>query len=154
MSELVSQLKECAGIEDEVAPARVPLVGVHNLVYSDSDGSSSGKIFGPIYGRVTQVFVDDVVFRNRVDLGPLRLALTAERKVMDDRDIQVTFKSVCVELFGQRLVEKTIDGGGTWKMIHVGKVRVDGGDDEGDRKKEKLVRIFEAPSLFVIEQDL
>ena len=127
-------------------PARTPLSGIHHLVYSASPGGSSGQL-GPFNGKVTQEFVDDTTFINAVELGPLRIALTASRTVKNDDTIQVRFHKTRVSLFGNQVVEKEVGGGGAWKMIFVGKVK----DEDG---REKLVRIMETPSLFVIEQPL
>ena len=137
------------------SPNAVPLEGVHDLVYSDAEGSSSGKIWGPIFGKVRQKFVDAATFQNRVEVGGdnlLELALTATRQVLDDGiTIQVSFEKVEIMLFGNKLSEKEISGGGKWKMIYVGELDDEDTVDGGGQKKKKLVRIFEAPSLFVTE---
>ena len=66
-------------------PSRTPLEGIHDLVYSAAPGGSSGKLFGPIYGKVTQEFPDEIRFINSVQLGPVKLGLRAERQVKDDQ---------------------------------------------------------------------
>jgi hypothetical protein len=118
------------------------------LVYSAAPGASSGRIFGNVIGRVSQLFEDDEIFYNRVDFGPFQIALRAKRQVINDRTIKVTFLETSINLFGQTLSKKDAGGGGgVWKVKYVGTVK----DDDGN---EKLVRIMETPSLFVLEQDL
>lgn len=127
-------------------PARAMLDGVHSLIYSAAPGGSSGKLLGPVYGKVQQEFVDGITFINSVKLGPLRIALTAERKIMNDTRIKVTFKQTKVSLFGKTMLDKEITGGGVWDCIFTGQVT--------DQGQEKLIRVMETPSLFVIEQAL
>jgi hypothetical protein len=127
--------------------ARYPLVGVHNLVYSAAPGASSGRVFGNVVGRVSQLFEDDEIFYNRVDFGPVQIALRAQRKVLNDTTIKVSFLETSLNLFGRTISKKDVGGGGIWKVKYVGTVK----DDDGN---EKLVRIMETPSLFVLEQDL
>lgn len=128
------------------APARVELNGIHNLVYSSAPGGSSGKL-GFIDGQVTQTFLDEKTFINAVQVGPIRIALTAEREVKNDTTIKVTFHKTTVSVFGKQLVEKETGGGGVWKYIYAGVVT----DKKGAKK---LVRVMETPSLFVLEQPL
>jgi len=106
--------REIAKLSD-VKPARASLSGRHKLVYSASPGGSSGKI-GPLTGKVTQEFVDDTTFINAVELGPLKIALRAEREVKSDTAIKVTFRETTVTLFGIKVTSKTIENsGGVWK---------------------------------------
>lgn len=127
-------------------PSTAPYRGVHDLVYSSSSGQSSGLIAGPIYGKVTQTFLDDnETFINSVMLGPLTLALRATRKFADENTNQVMFRQVTIQLFGNTVLEKDITGGGTWNYLFHGTIE----DTDGT---SKLVRIMEAPSLFIIEQ--
>ena len=127
-------------------PSRIPLTGVRHLVYSASKGGSSGQV-GPFNGKVTQEFVDETTFVNAVKLGPLTIALTASRDIKNDTTIAVKFITTRVYLFGNQIAEKDVGGGGVWKMLFAGIVR----DTDGT---EKLVRVLETPSLFVIEQTL
>jgi len=127
-------------------PSKIPLTGIHNLVYSASPGGSSGQL-GPFDGKVTQEFVNEKTFINAVQLGPLKIALTATREIKNDTTVAVKFIKTRFYLFGNQVAEKDVGGGGVWKMVFVGKVQ----DSDG---KEKLVRIMETPSLFVIEQPL
>mmetsp|Transcript_30872 Transcript_30872/g.46871 ORF Transcript_30872/g.46871 Transcript_30872/m.46871 type:complete len:227 (-) Transcript_30872:222-902(-) len=128
-------------------PARASLSGEHRLLYSAAPGASSGKL-GPFVGKVTQFFEDDKTFYNRVNFGPLRISLKASREVKNDSTIKVSFLETKVTLFGQKLVEKQVGGGGIWKVKFVGRIT-----DETSGK-ERLIRIMETPSLFVLEQPL
>jgi hypothetical protein len=127
------------------APARIPLSGVHRLVYSDSTGASSGTLFGPVHGLVTQEFVNATAYINAVTLGPLTLSVLATRRAQNDTVLTVTFHSLSVTLFGNTLLTKEIVGGGTWDMVFAGTVMNEAGDPT-------LVRMLRAPSLFIIEQ--
>ena len=131
------------------SPARFPLTGIHKTVYSAAPGGSSGKLIGPINGKVQQEFVDDVTFVNSVELGPLRIALRAERTVMNDTKIKVIFRETSVSLFGNVVTTKPIENqGGVWSCLFVGEIT------DSLSGQRKLVRVLETPSLFVIEQDL
>ena len=50
-------------------------------------------------------------------------------------------------MWGNVFFQKQVGGGGVWKVKFVGKVQNDDGT-------EKLVRIMETPSLFILEQAL
>jgi hypothetical protein len=129
-------------------PARQKLEGVHTLCYSAAPGGSSGRLVGPVYGKVKQTFLDNGdTFINSVELGPLKISLLANCKVKDDTTNIVTFQQMSVQLFGQTVSEKELKGGGTWKYLFMGKV-------QGKDGSSKLVRVMETPSLFVIEQPL
>mmetsp|Transcript_15323 Transcript_15323/g.21350 ORF Transcript_15323/g.21350 Transcript_15323/m.21350 type:complete len:211 (+) Transcript_15323:262-894(+) len=122
-------------------PAKYPLSGIHDLIYSAAPGGSSGKV-GPFVGKVTQNFVDDKTFINAVEFGPVQIALRANREVKSDKVIKVTFEESTISVFGQKVKQFEVSGGGSWKYIFCGEV--DG----------KLVRVMETPSLFVLEQPL
>ena len=49
-------------------PAQVDLQGRHDLIYSASPGASSGAL-GPFVGSVSQSFLDEERFINRVEIG-------------------------------------------------------------------------------------
>jgi len=115
--------------------ARIPLQGAWDLVYCTAPGSSSGKV-GPFVGDVTQTFVDDLRFVNAVELGPLRVALEAERKIVDDDKIQVTFREMAFSLFGQELFRKPLKGQGVWEQRYV----------------DENLRVMNTPSLFVLRK--
>lgn len=131
----------------ESNPARIPLAGEHKLVYSAAKGGSSGRIFGNVVGKVSQLFEDDEIFYNQVKIGPLQISLRAKREIKNDSTIKVSFLDTSFNLFGRTLKKADIKGGGVWKVKFVGKVE----DDNGNKK---LVRIMETPSLFILEQDL
>ena len=113
------------------------LEGAHELVFSTSTGASSGKL-GPFVGHVTQTFLDEKTFVNAVELGPLKVALTARREPLDMSGwtYRVTFESMGLSLFGVEVGSKRISGGGTWNIRYV--------DDD--------LRIMDAPSLFVLSR--
>jgi hypothetical protein len=144
---LMESLAKQAVKSTDPKPAKYRLEGVHNLVYSAAPGGSSGRLFGNVVGKVTQVFEDDEIFYNRVQLGPLLISLKARREIKNDVNIKVSFLETTISLFGLKLVQKEAGGGGVWKVKFVGEVK----DANG---KTKLVRIMETPSLFVIEQTL
>jgi hypothetical protein len=141
-------LAEAVEKSSDLKPARYPLEGIHSLIYSAAPGGSSGKV-GPFVGKVTQVFENDEIFYNRVQLGPLLISLKAKREIKSDTAIKVTFLQTTISVFGQKIVQKELPGtsGGVWKVKFVGKIK----DKNGD---EKLVRVMETPSLFVLEQAL
>ncbi|CAB9500402.1 expressed unknown protein [Seminavis robusta] len=143
--ELATKLAEKRGIS---APAKASLRGIHDLVYSAAPGGSSGRLFGPVYGKVTQDFLeDDVTFINAVKIGPVEISLQAEKIVKNDTTNIVKFKKSQVKAFGKTVVEKDINGGGVWKYLFMGEVQ----DADGNKK---LLRVMETPSLFVIEQPI
>jgi hypothetical protein len=92
-------------------PARYPLEGEHNLLYSAAPGGSSGRLFGNVVGKVSQLFETDEIFYNRVNLGPVQIALKAKREIKNDFTIKVSFLETRVSLFGQKVVEKEVGGG-------------------------------------------
>ena len=129
-------------------PARVPLTGTHEMLYSDSKGASAGSL-GPFVGKVTQQFVNDVEFMNVVQLGPLEVQLLISREVLsDDARIRVSFKETSVNIFGVPLIRKEVKGGGVWKHLFVGQVI------DPSTGNNILLRVLEAPSLFIIKQDV
>ena len=77
------------------SPAKIDLKGKHELVYSASPSASSGAL-GPLTGKVTQSFLDETMFINRVEFfgGIAKIELYAERKVLDDNKIRVKFRHV------------------------------------------------------------
>ena len=87
------------------AMTKLPLQGSrHTLLYCESEGASSGKI-GPFVGDVEQLFAqDEENFINAVNFGPLRISLTATRKVVDDFRIKVKFQETTATAFGIELV--------------------------------------------------
>ena len=104
--------------ESDPNPARYPLEGIHNLVYSAAPGGSSGRLFGNFVGKVTQWFEDENIFYNRVELGPLMISLRAKREIKSDTVIKVSFLQTTISMFGKKLVKKDIGG---WRCVE-GKV--------------------------------
>ena len=77
-------------------------------------------------GAVTQTFLDELNFINAVRFGDvLKISLYAERQIMDDDRIKVTFKRTGVSVLGGRfgpwreLFRKEISGSGVWKQRYV-----------------------------------
>jgi len=119
-------------------PARAKLEGVWDLLYCTAPGGSNGKV-GPFVGDVTQVFVDDERFKNEVEVfGILKLSLEAQRKIMDDYKIKVTFKQLAVSIFGTEVFRKDLKGAGVWKQRYV----------------DEDLRVMDTPSLFVLRRRL
>lgn len=135
----------------EPNPAKYPLSGQHTLLYSAAPGASSGRIFGTVVGKVNQFFEDDDIFYNRVEfVHPkfLQIALKAQREIKNDSTIKVTFLETKISLFGTEITSKQMSGGGAWKCKFIGPVY------DQSTQQEKLLRIMETPSLFIIEQPL
>jgi len=129
-------------------PSAFPLRGFHDLVYSASEGGSSGRLFGSVHGKVQQEFLEDnETFINSVTLGPFQAMLRATRSTKNESTSLVKFHQTKIVVFGQTLLEKEIKGGGFWRYLFMGKIV----DAEG---KEKLIRVMETPSLFILEQPL
>jgi hypothetical protein len=138
------------------APARIPLFGTFDLVYSASPYLSSGRLFGPVRGRVTQEFLSPTEFCNRVDFGPLRLSLAVSCEAKSDTVVQVNFVETRVSAFGATLVTSPAKGGGEWKYIFAGTLSDSDDNDRGGAEDatrgRRFIRVLEAPNLFVIEQ--
>ena len=145
---LESMSQELLEYSDYPNPSQVELRGTHLLIYSASEGSSSGRLGKtPFYGKVQQEFIDNVTFINSVKLGPVEAALRATKSVKNDSTNLVKFHQTTVKIFGKTVLDKDIKGGGFWKYLFMGKIV----DTDG---KEKFVRIMETPSLFILEQPL
>jgi len=154
-----------------IAPARIPLTGVHRLVYSSAPGGSSGKLIGPLAGSVTQTFFNETHFINAMDFGPLQVSLLASRKVVNDERIQVSFHESSVSLWGNLVSRTPIQGGGQWNYVWAGVISTTNDNDNTNddaaaasngatkESRKKLIRIMETrvketPSLFILEHDL
>ena len=135
--EAVSAAAEALRGTGAAAPARVPISGTYELLWSMAKGGSNGKV-GPFVGSVTQEIVDEENFINAVKLGPLKIALSATREVLDDQRIRVKFVSTSVKLFGKQLLDKPTKGQGVWEQIAVN-------DDAS-------LRVMNTPSLFVLRR--
>jgi hypothetical protein len=139
------------------APARIPLAGVFDLVYSASPYLSSGRLWGPVHGRVTQEFLSPAEFCNRVDFGPVRLSLAVTCEAKSDTVVHVNFVETRVSAWGATLVTSPAQGGGEWKYIFAGTLTEPGSSDGGGtedatKTRRRFIRVLEAPNLFVIEQ--
>ena len=66
----------------------------------------------------------------------MKISLFAEREVLDDDKIRVTFKETAGACFGKQLFRKEIQGSGVWKQRFV--------DDE--------LRVMNTPSIFVLRK--
>jgi hypothetical protein len=118
-------------------PARRELSGTYDLLFCTAPGGSNGKV-GPFVGTVTQQFLDGDNFINAVELfgGSVKVSLYAQRKVIADDRIQVTFKETGVQVFGNELFRKELNGNGVWKQRYV--------DDD--------LRVMNTPSIFVLRK--
>jgi len=130
------------------SPATYPVTGIHRLVHTHSKGGSSGAIGPFLVGQVTQEFLNKEQFINAVHWGPLKISLFARRKTIDKNRVQVYFDETVIQFLGKDLKRVPAKGSGVWKCLFVGEFY----DDR--IKKNKLIRIIEAPSLFVLEQIL
>ena len=147
-NELNEIAQKLTKIKGDPNPAKAPLRGIHNLVYSAAPGGSSGRLFGPFYGKVTQEFFeDDKTFINSVKIGPIEISLQAEKRIKDGKTNVVKFLKSKVSVFGNTVLDKDIKGGGTWKYLYMGEY-------EDSNGQKKLLRVMETPSLFIIEQPI
>jgi hypothetical protein len=128
------------------SPAKIDLKGKHELIYSASPSASSGAL-GPLTGKVTQSFLNETVFINRVEFfgGVAKIELYAERKVLDDNKIRVKFKETVMSVFGKEVKRFEAKGSGIWDYVFAGSITQPSG--------EKLfLRVMNTPSTFVIVQ--
>lgn len=133
-----------AGTSDEAAQARVPLGGTYDLLYSAAKGGSNGKV-GPFVGTVSQIIVDEKAFINQVQLfgGLLTVRLRAEREILDDERIRVSFVETVFQLFGRDVKRSPTKGQGVWEQVYV-----EGNGPDGTAS----LRVMRTPSLFVLRQ--
>jgi len=127
------------------ASAQIDLDGRHELIYSAAPGASSGAL-GPLVGKVSQSFLDEERFINRVELlgGIVKIELNAERKVLDETRIRVKFKETAFYIFGNEVKRGEVKGAGVWDYVFSGSVDIDG---------EKMrLRVMKTPSTFIIVQ--
>lgn len=139
------------------SPAKIPLTSNngerHELIYSAAPGGSSGAI-GPLVGKVSQSFLNETQFINRVELlnGVFKIELHAERKVLDDSRIRVVFKETAVSVFGREVVRKEAKGSGVWKYEFGGLVNVPKNGGREGEEEVLFMRVLKTPSTFVIVQ--
>ena len=121
----------------------MPLAGTYDLLYSMAKGGSNGKV-GPFVGAVTQVILDEQNFINQVSLfgGALVVQLYAQREIIDDNKIRVSFVETVFKLFGNEVKRQPTEGTGVWKQLYV---------ESGQDGSAKL-RVMRTPSLFVLRQ--
>lgn len=128
------------------SPAKIELSGKHELIYSASPSASSGAL-GPLTGKVTQSFLDETRFINRVQFfgGAFKIELYAERKVLDDTRIRVKFKETVISVLGQEVKRFEAKGSGIWDYMFAGPITTTSGE-------KMLLRVMKTPSTFVIVQ--
>ena len=119
------------------APAKEPLTGTYDLLFCTAPGGSNGKV-GPFVGKVTQEFVDEKKFINAVSLagGAIKISLFAEREVLGDDRIRVTFKDTGIQIFGNEIFRKSISGSGVWQQRYV----------------DSDLRVMNTPSIFILRK--
>lgn len=132
-----------SGTGDDKAQSRIPLSGTYELLYSMSKGGSSGKV-GPLTGSVTQIIVDEKNFINQVALfgGAVTVQLHAQREILDDNRIRVSFVETVFILFGNEVKRSPAKGTGVWEQLYVEK------SPDGSAR----LRVMRTPSLFVLRQ--
>jgi len=126
-------------------PARVPLAGTYDLLYSMAKGGSNGKV-GPFVGKVSQIILDDKAFINQVELfgGFVTVQLYAEREILDDKRIRVSFVETVFRIYGAEVSRKPTSGQGVWTQLYV----------EPSTEGSAAFRVMNTPSLFVLQQRL
>jgi hypothetical protein len=93
--------------------------------------------------QVSQVVVDETRFINQVQLfGALTIQLHAERVVLSDERIRVTFVETAFQLFGLELARRPAKGSGVWEQVYV----------ERGPDGTAALRVMRTPSLFVLRQ--
>ena len=141
--EAVSAAAEALRGTGAAAPARVPISGTYELLWSMAKGGSNGKV-GPFVGAVTQVVVDDENFINQVSLfgGAVVVQLYAKREIIGDNQIRVSFVETVFNVFGKEVKRQPTTGQGVWKQLYVEKA------EDGSA----ALRVMRTPSLFVLRQ--
>eukprot|EP00979_Chaetoceros_neogracilis_P010988 scaffold2640_cov256-Chaetoceros_neogracile.AAC.2 len=130
----------------------IPLEGEHKLIYIDSERTP--QYIGPFKGSTTQYFGDETMFENRLTFGPIQIALTADRKRMDESRMKIKFQSFGVKVFGSELVKKELKQQGVWKMVFVGMVKDNLRTDDIGGAKNILLRVMRTPSLYILAKEL
>ena len=135
-------------------PARAPLVGRWDLLYSDSTKvnipglTGAGKVGpnarceGPPWtvGEVCQLFFDESKYVNQVAFGFVATRLYATRTVIDRLRIRVSFTHASFSFFGLELPSFPAEGGGVWEHVYV------------DSESSPTLRVMKTPSLFVLQK--
>lgn len=81
---------------------------------------------------------------NRVEIGPIKIELNAERKVLDGNRIRVKFKETAFYVFGNEVKRSEVKGAGVWDYLFSGSVVVNG--------ENMFLRVLKTPSTFIIAQ--
>ena len=93
-----------------------------------------------------------------LDVGPFQVSVFANREIMDDTRIEVSFYTSAFKILGVPILRKRFKAIGVWDNIFVGVVDVDDNDcsDEGGlvRKRRLLLRVMHTPELFILTQDI
>jgi hypothetical protein len=142
----IDDIAASLGQSSSPSPAKIELSGKHELIYSASPSASSGAL-GPLTGKVTQSFLDETNFINRVEFfaGAFKIELYAERKVLDDTRIRVKFKETVISILGNEVKRFEAKGSGIWDYVFAGSITTPAGE-------KMLLRVMKTPSTFVIVQ--
>mmetsp|Transcript_24999 Transcript_24999/g.38346 ORF Transcript_24999/g.38346 Transcript_24999/m.38346 type:complete len:239 (+) Transcript_24999:45-761(+) len=143
---IIDDIAASLGSSSSPSPAKIELSGKHELIYSASPSASSGAL-GPLTGKVTQSFLDEIMFINRVEFfaGAFKIELYAERKVLDDTRIRVKFKETVISVLGKEVKRFEAKGSGIWDYVFAGSITKPSGE-------KMLLRVMKTPSTFVIVQ--
>jgi len=143
---IIDDIAASLGSSSSPSPAKIELSGKHELIYSASPSASSGAL-GPLTGKVTQSFLDEAMFINRVEFfaGAFKIELYAERKVLDDTRIRVKFKETVISVLGKEVKRFEAKGSGIWDYVFAGSITKPSGE-------KMLLRVMKTPSTFVIVQ--
>lgn len=142
-AEVAEAVAALAAVSPDPRPSRADLRGSSwALLYTDSKGSSSGRL-GPLVGRVTQEFAPDgPAYTNVVSLGPLSARLEASFAAAGDRALAVQFESIGLRLGGLQLLQKPFPAPkprGTWELLF----------SDG---QWRVLRIAETGNVFILER--
>lgn len=142
---LITFLSDQMSLFSDPKPACIPLNGSYPLIYGDSKNPSTGNI-GPFMLNVVQTFGDSKTYVNNIFISFFKIEAHAEKQVLDDFTILVTYKEIILKLFDIIIFRRRVDYEGKWKQVFVGVV------NEGNSKK--ILRIMKTPDLFILEQPI
>lgn len=137
------------------APAKIPLKGTYQMLFSASKGGSNGKV-GPFVGNVTQIILDDKQFLNQVTLfgGLVAVSLRAEREILDDTRIRVSFRETIFKVFGREVKRQPTKGEGVVSARPAGDVGRVGSDSRTPQAADtsfRRQRLIPIPPLGAVE---
>lgn len=93
-----------------MSPSHKPLIGMWDLVYTTTSGSSGGKL-GPFIGKVQQeVDIAEGLYVNYVRLGPLTGRLDATWEVINQKQWKVGICSRTFYFFARRYFRSRVPG--------------------------------------------